>query len=222
MQRKKIIEKRVLQYSALFKIKRFPPNYPNSWENLSKAQKAHAYRKFIEYTDLLQSTGMFVARHVKAKRTIQRLKDAGFDVKNGIVLVPRMGVMDRVSVSAQAVTITRPDGSYRKVLLNSKADASNLKLPTLAKNERISLNLGAGKNIGFQDITSTRRSFASISGSITIGDVKGQSVFNGNNGTFAICGWIVETPETYESRRVQHYDGVKLAAQMRREFKIGK
>jgi hypothetical protein len=222
MNRKKVIEKRVLQYSALFKVKRFPPNYPNTWEKLTRAQKAHAYRKFVEYSEVLQSTGMYVSRAVKSKKTIERLKEAGFDVKNGIVLIQRMGVLDKVHVNENSVTITRTDGSYRKIVLNSRANAANLKLPTLGSNERLSLNLGAGKNNGFQDITATRRSFATISGSVTIGDVKGQSYFNGNNGVFKICGWIVETPETYESRKTQHYKGVDIAAKMRREFVIGK
>lgn len=231
MQLKPLLKERDAQYRLLKSIKRFPDTYPDKWEELTRSQKAHFYRKKIEYSDVVTSAGRFVARKVTSKTTIKNLAEAGFDVKNGVVIIPRDGVTDKVTVSAKQVLVTHPDGSYRRFLLGSKFDALNLTLPKMREGERIGLNLGNGNTNGSRDAAAFQKNYSVPSGMVSR-DSEGNSWFTGNEGdNMKVHGWVISTLETVfnfkslEERLAQEKKEKEiksLARKMRLNFTIGR
>ena len=224
MKRKDIKKERSAQYKLLRSIKRLPENYPNSWSELTHAQKAHIYRKMKEYSHVLQSSGLFVARRVMSEKTTAKLKEAGFDIKNGIVLVRRESALDTVTVSDRAVTIMRRDGSYTKFQLGSKKAASNLILPKMKGRERIGLNLGECNTNGSRNVAEHQKNYAVPSGAVSR-DGAGNSVFTGNGGdNMRVYGWVISTLETGKQLFDKEYERESVIAtrKMRVNFQIGR
>lgn len=212
------------QYQLLLSIKRFPVSYPNSWVKLSRAQKAHVYRKLKEYTTLLQSAGRFVARRVSSEKTIKRLIEAGFDCKGGIVLVPVESPLDKVHVSVTSVVITRPDGSYTRFPLGTREDACNLKLPKMSEFERVGFNLGHGNTNGFRDVEAHQKNYSVPSGAVSR-DEHGYSVFIGNDSdNLRIYGWAISTMQSigYVTNSELNKKSAALARHMRLNYIVGR